>query len=286
MDSTILTTLAFQTGKLALFLIVILIAWPLLVGWLTAHLARFVQRTLVTNFSERAQYWAGGLGVIIHELGHLVFALLFMHRISSFKLLNLSENHDGSLGSVSSNYNPRNWYQAVGNFFIGLAPMFSGIFVLDLLIQLLCHPDYQPVGAPEFINQQQPLLDYAQFAWQTTLTWLDETGQAFLTSAWWRQLLLLVLIGTISTTAFSLSTADLKSSWQGAKVYLILVIVFSIVITVIKLIRPDFGQSLDQFVLLTAVVWLVLLILIYICLLISWIELMAISLVLRFVHLK
>ncbi|USS90218.1 hypothetical protein [Fructilactobacillus carniphilus] len=283
MDVAVLESLALQAGKLALFLIVVLIAWPLVVGWLTSHLARVVQRTLVVNFSERAQYWVGGLGVIIHELGHLIFALLFMHRISSFKLLNLSGNHDGSLGSVASNYNPRNWYQAVGNFFIGLAPMLSGIFVLTLLIQLLCHPDYTPVGAPEFINQQQPLLSYAQFAGQTTQTWLGETVTAFLSSSWWQQVLLLLLIGTISTTAFSLSPADLKSSWQGAKVYLFLVIIISIVITGIKLIHPAFGQSLDQFVLLTGVVWLVLLILICICLLISWIELLVIAFPLRLI---
>ncbi|USS84812.1 hypothetical protein M3M35_05765 [Fructilactobacillus myrtifloralis] len=277
---------AWQTGKLAGFLSIILIGWPLLVGWLTAHFARRVQRTLVTTFSERAQYWVGGLGVIIHELGHLLFALVFLHHISSFKLLNLSGNRDGSLGSVASSYNPRNWYQAVGNFFIGLAPMFSGIFVLGWLVKVLCHPTWSPIQAPAFINQAHPVADYASFAWQTCLTWLSETAQAFLTSASWQQVLLILLIGMISTTTFSLSSADLKSSLQGAKTYLVLVVVFSIVIMGIAIVKPQLTYQLDQFVLISAAVWLVLLILISLCLVISWLEITLVALLLKLLHLK
>ncbi|USS93476.1 hypothetical protein M8332_00995 [Fructilactobacillus ixorae] len=286
MSQSFFLTWALQTGKLTVFLSLILIGWPLLVGWLTAHLARRVQRTLVTNFSEHAQYWVGGLGVIIHELGHLLLALVFMHHISSLNLLNLSGNRDGSLGSVASSYNPRNWYQAVGNFFIGLAPMFSGIFVLGWLVKVLCHPNWSPIQAPAFINQAHPVTDYASFAWQTCLTWLSETAQAVLASAGWQQVVLILLIGMISTTTFSLSSADLTSSLQGAKTYLVLVMILSLIIMGIAIIRPQLTNQLDQLVLRSAAGWLVLLILISLCLVISWLEITLVAVLLKILQLK
>lgn len=68
--------------------------------------------------------------VIIHELSHLFMAIIFTNRIEEVKLLNFSSN-DGTLGYVSfskvnSNFKIRNFYQNIGDFYVGLAPIIIG----------------------------------------------------------------------------------------------------------------------------------------------------------------
>lgn len=72
--------------------------------------------------------------VIIHELSHLIMAIIFTNRITEVKLLNFS--NDGTLGYVSfakvnSNFKIRNLYQNIGDFYVGLAPIIvgSGLFI-------------------------------------------------------------------------------------------------------------------------------------------------------------
>ncbi|ANZ57408.1 hypothetical protein BGL34_05690 [Fructilactobacillus lindneri] len=272
MTSTTIYQLTWQTFQLFLLLSVSLIGLPLLTGFLTAKLGKFTQGTLVRGFTDKAQYWLGGLGVIIHELGHLFFSLLFFHRIKKLTLLNFSHREDGSLGSVITSHDKGNWYQAVGNFFIGLAPMFSGIFVIWLLLKFLCHPFYSVISVPPLLNQNFSIINYVDFALKTAYGWLTNIFTAFLTCGLVNQIILLILIGLISTTTFSLSNADLKSSLQGAKVYLILVLVLAIIASIILYYRPDLNYFLNHFVLLSIAFWLVLFILISVCLLISWLE--------------
>lgn len=73
--------------------------------------------------------------VVIHELAHLIMALIFTNRITEVKLLNFS--NDGTLGYVSfakvnSNFKIRNLYQNIGDFYVGLAPIIigSGLFLI------------------------------------------------------------------------------------------------------------------------------------------------------------
>lgn len=73
--------------------------------------------------------------VIIHELSHLIMAIIFTNRITEVKLLNFS--NDNTLGYVSfskvnSNFKIRNLYQNIGDFYVGLAPIIigSGLFLI------------------------------------------------------------------------------------------------------------------------------------------------------------
>jgi hypothetical protein len=74
----------------------------------------------------------GWLGTSIHELGHVVFLLLFRHRIVELKLF-APDPKSGTLGYVRSRYDPRNLYQRIGIFFVGIGPILFGSFVIYLL---------------------------------------------------------------------------------------------------------------------------------------------------------
>jgi len=83
----------------------------------------------------------GFIGVPIHELSHASAALLFGHKITDIKLFQ-KPDENGVLGYVHHSYNPRNLYQQVGNFFIGVGPIFGGTFVIIALMRFIIPRSY------------------------------------------------------------------------------------------------------------------------------------------------
>ncbi|WP_413627753.1 hypothetical protein R4B61_00740 [Fructilactobacillus vespulae] len=279
-------TIMFDFGNnvltIFIFLTVALVGLPLLIGVICHYLAGFVQRYLVNNFSFKSQYWIGGLGVIIHELGHAIFCIIFGHQIQSLKLLNFKHPEDGSLGSVSNSYNRNSWYQSMGSFFIGLAPLFSGLFVFWLLIKFICKPDYSTLYLNTLTPYNLNLVDFFTVVFNNTFTWLGNIWQGFSQAGIFSQLLILILIGVISTTVFSLSTEDLNSSYSGITRFLEVVLVLSLVGGLVQMVMFTLIFSIKKIIITIAALWIVFLILILICLLISFIEIMLVSWIRQF----
>jgi len=80
-------------------------------------------------------YLSAWIGTPIHELSHALFCLVFGHKIQRIVLFNPDKR--GTLGYVSHSYNNRNLWQVMGNFFIGVAPLFGGLLGLYLVTWLL-----------------------------------------------------------------------------------------------------------------------------------------------------
>jgi hypothetical protein len=77
----------------------------------------------------------GWLGASVHELSHAALCPLFGHRIDELALFK-PDKKSGRLGYVKHSYNPKNPWHVVGNFFIGVAPLFGGALVLYGLLWL------------------------------------------------------------------------------------------------------------------------------------------------------
>ena len=75
-------------------------------------------------------------GVMLHELGHVLFCLIFKHQIVEVKLFENDERRN-RLGYVNHRYNPKSYYQRVGNFFIGTGPIWFGVACMFVLSKLL-----------------------------------------------------------------------------------------------------------------------------------------------------
>lgn len=86
--------------------------------------------------SKAELYITGFIGVPIHEIGHLVFCVLFRHRIDSVKLLDIKATN-GVLGYVNHSYRKDSIYQNIGNFFIGVGPIIFSTIVLYILLSLI-----------------------------------------------------------------------------------------------------------------------------------------------------
>lgn len=98
------------------------------------------------SFGSKAVMITGIIGVPIHELSHAIFALLFRHKITKIKLLQ-KPDENGIMGYVQHSYNQGSIYQQVGNFFIGIAPIFGGVFSIITLMRFIIPQAYN-----RFIN--------------------------------------------------------------------------------------------------------------------------------------
>lgn len=75
------------------------------------------------------------VGTPVHELGHALMCLLFGHRITAMALWQ-PRSKDGNLGYVTHVYKNKNPYHVLGNLFIAVGPIFSGLAVITLALRL------------------------------------------------------------------------------------------------------------------------------------------------------
>jgi hypothetical protein len=80
----------------------------------------------------------GFIGIVIHELSHLILALFFRHDIESVSLFNL--NRDDLSGFVVSSYNRQSFYQKLGLYFVGVGPTILGFWIIYLILKYI-HPN-------------------------------------------------------------------------------------------------------------------------------------------------
>ncbi|MGM9892587.1 hypothetical protein [Limosilactobacillus sp.] len=189
---TIVTSLKVTTIYLLLIL-----ALPLLVVLSLTYLNRNSKLRLAQRLGARSIVYVGGLGVIVHELSHLLVALLFGHHINDFRLLitNVQES-GGALGYVNHSWNRKNYYQFLGNALIGTAPIFGCTLVLLLLTRFMVPAVYQwglqqtasLLGLPVSTN-----VIASPVNWLLVIIWI-------------------VLSVNITIGGFDLSDADLKST--------------------------------------------------------------------------
>lgn len=121
---------------------VYLIGMITLIGLLLGVLRNNSIRNFQRSFGSRALMVTGVIGVPIHELSHAIFALLFRHKVSRIKLLQ-KPDAQGVMGYVQHSYNKGSIYQQIGNFFIGIAPIFGGVLSIILLMRITIPQAYE-----------------------------------------------------------------------------------------------------------------------------------------------
>ncbi|MGG3467097.1 hypothetical protein ABES02_06100 [Neobacillus pocheonensis] len=131
-----------HTLLLSFIELVYLLGTIIAVGLLLGILERYSNMFLIRAFGPRGVLMTAWIGTPIHEIGHLIQCFLWGHKVSRVKLLQLN-SPNGILGFVEHQYNRNSIYQQVGNFFIGLGPIFSGIGSLILGMYLCVPQSYQ-----------------------------------------------------------------------------------------------------------------------------------------------
>jgi hypothetical protein len=101
------------------------------VGFLLGLIEKLSNRYLIQALGQRGVLLTAWIGTPIHEIGHLLMCFIWGHKVTRVRLLQVNRS-DGILGYVEHQYNPNSIYHQVGNFFIGMGPLFSGIGSLIL----------------------------------------------------------------------------------------------------------------------------------------------------------
>ncbi len=78
----------------------------------------------------------GWLGTASHELGHLIFCLLFRHKVKEVKLFSLNSKNE-QMGFVTHSFDKNSLFQRTGNLFIGIGPILLGSTIIIILSHFL-----------------------------------------------------------------------------------------------------------------------------------------------------
>jgi hypothetical protein len=105
-------------------------------GLLIHFISQLTFKSLANAFGPWGTYFVAWLGTPVHELGHALFCLIFMHKIEEIRFFKPDQN-TGTLGYVYHKWNPKNPWQVLGNFFIGIGPMVLGCAALFALFYFL-----------------------------------------------------------------------------------------------------------------------------------------------------
>ena len=131
MESTL-----FAILKLSLFETFCVTGLLILIGLILGIIGNRANLYVQKVFGRKGIMLTAWIGTPVHEFGHLMMCYLFRHDVKEFKLLALKRK-DGVLGYVQHGWDQKSLYQNIGNFFIGMGPIFSGTAALVLGMYLL-----------------------------------------------------------------------------------------------------------------------------------------------------
>jgi hypothetical protein len=113
-----------------------------LIGFALYWVSKLRNKALAQSIGGRALlFLTGWIGTPVHEAGQAIFCLIFRHKITEIKFF--SSQKDGTAAYIKHEYNQKSLYQKIGNFFIGIAPMFFGAMVIYVLLWIFL-PECMP----------------------------------------------------------------------------------------------------------------------------------------------
>ncbi len=165
------------------------------------------------------------LGTPVHEMGHVLMCLLFGHRIERMRLV---PTHSGG-AMVEHSYNKRNLYATLGNLFIGIGPIVTGLSAILLTLHLVYPASLQGYfsALAAIVADGASEADMFACIWQLMRgLWMEETR------ALWTRLLAAIILFSIAIHV-RLSTADVRGMLRGLPNYLVICALIAGVITLI-----------------------------------------------------
>lgn len=205
-------------------------------GFVLSKLQEWTQKNYFRSVGWKGILWTAWIGTPLHEYSHAFFAKLFRHKIINMALFK-PNYQTGELGYVHHSYNQKSFYQSVGNFFIGSAPMISGSLFLVLLLKFIL-PNGNQVFAPltgdySFLGMLKGVIESISilFSWQN------------LTSGWFW---LFLYISFCIASHMAPSKPDRKGIWYGFILIVIVLIILNILFLLIKIDITNYVLTLSK----------------------------------------
>jgi len=214
MRAQIMEHYLLEAFKLSLLEMISLVGLLIVIGLVLGLMERKANSYFFSAFGYTGILATAWIGTPVHEMGHALMCLIFGHKIMDMRLLTINRS-DGTLGYVTHSYNQRSVYQTVGNFFIGVAPIISGIGALFLSLYYLLPNSFKVFAGYLEAGVMTKSLDLTFFQGlvSASLVLIRSifTLSNVLTPNFW--IFLLIAMGVSSHMA--LSRADIKGATQG-----------------------------------------------------------------------
>lgn len=199
-------------------------------GLLINFISQMTFRSIEKAFWSKGTYVVAWLGTPIHELGHALFCVIFMHKIAEIELFK-PDPVTGTLGYVYHKWNRSNPWQVLGNLFIAIGPVILGCFVLFAIFYFLIPNSSQAwdsiLTKVSEINNSSSFWDYLEAISASAFTMVRLIfTSANLTS--WR----IWVFGYLSICVASnirLSILDIKGSLSGLGYFILLFLLINLV---------------------------------------------------------
>lgn len=164
------------------------------------------------------------IGVPIHELGHLIFALIFKHKITKVRLLQFKRD-DNTLGYVEHSANRLSIYQQLGNFFIGIGPIIGGTLSIIGLMKFLLPSLYK-----QFVDLSVLNLDISDLSLKVFTDLVVSYSKIMVNMVSIENItnvsfIVFVILSVCISLHISLSSADIKGAFKGLFLFYILVVI-------------------------------------------------------------
>lgn len=199
--------------------------------WILHGLESLIQQRLARRFGWHSVLLTGWLGTPVHELSHALMCVVFRHEIVEMALFRPDRNNR-RLGYVIHSHNPRNLYQVIGNFFIGIAPVIGGTLVLMGLL-LIFFPETGRAAMLR-VDPDQPVWAEVGGSLQRLLEGLFQPAN-LLTIRLWLFLYLVLCVGS----HMGPSGEDYRGAWRGG---LWVGLILLTACLVLALLVPETGQ--------------------------------------------
>jgi hypothetical protein len=185
-------------------------------GLVIQFISQLTFKSLANAFGPGGTYLVAWLGTPVHELGHALFCIIFMHRIEEIRFFKPDQN-TGTLGYVYHKWNPKNPWHVLGNFFIGIGPMVLGCAVLFALFYFLI-PDSSRVwdsiiGSVNNLGNSSSIGGYFTVFRDSTLSIIKLIFTFSNLSIW--QFWVFLYLSICIASNVRLSWADIKGSFSG-----------------------------------------------------------------------
>lgn len=181
-----------------------------------------------------------GLGTVVHELSHLIFAIIGGMKIGEVKLFRpIKGRVDGVLGYVSFSPRGRNLYNKIFLIPVGIAPIIGGTVVILISLKICLPSVFQSfVGSVGELSNTINIVSFDFLTNQLSLIskFFSELFSAsnILTINFWIFMFIVLSIAS----HMSLSSADIKGCIKGIPGLFILIVVVNCILAL-------FGNGID-----------------------------------------
>ena len=207
--------------------------FAIIIHWLE----RTIQTRLAERFGWKSVLWTGWLGTPIHELSHAIMCKVFRHRIDDMALFE-PDKQSGRLGYVRHSWTRGNWYEEIGNVFIGIAPLMGGSITLIGLLWLFFP---EAAGAALEIGRSSDegvvgqTLAVVETIFASILEWRN-----FGTAGFWVFVYLVLCVGSHMAP----SRSDYRGAGKGAVMLLITMLAVGVLVSIMVADIPGLSRSL------------------------------------------